>query len=256
VALTARQSIELFHLVFLRAVVARGEDRGLFALKGGCNLRFFFASLRYSEDIDFDVAVVAKGTLRNKVDRLLASPAVRAPLRARGIEIVDVSAPKQTEVTQRWKLGLRVPGHPQLRTKVEFSRRDRVDGTAFEAVRAEVLEPYAIPPFLATHYAVATAIAQKVEALAGRSEPQARDVFDLSLLFAALDAARVAPPRVPEKRRAVAVERARGVSFDEYVSQVVAFLDPGQREVFEGRDTWNAMQDAVVRRLEALDERE
>jgi hypothetical protein len=54
----------------------------------------------------------------------------------------------------------------------------------------------------------------------------------------------------------VAVERALGVSFDEYASQVVAFLDPGQREIFDGRDAWNAMQDAVVRRLEALNERE
>jgi hypothetical protein len=256
VPLTARQSIEFFHLVFLRALVARGEDRGHFALKGGCNLRFFFASLRYSEDIDFDVTVVAKGTLRNKVDRLLASPAVRAPLQARAIEVVDISAPKQTEVTHRWKLGLRAVGHPQLRTKIEFSRRDRVEGAAFDAVRGQVLGPYAMPPFLATHYPVASAIAQKVEALAGRSEPQARDIFDLSLLFAALDAARAAPPRVTEKRRAAAVERAVSVSFDEYTSQVVAYLDPGQREVFDGRDAWNAMQDAVVRRLEALDERE
>ena len=53
-ALSARQSIELFHLVFLRALVAKGEDKTLIALKGGCNLRFYFDSVRYSEDIDFD----------------------------------------------------------------------------------------------------------------------------------------------------------------------------------------------------------
>ena len=35
VVFTARQHVELFHLVFLRALVARGEDKGLFALKGG-----------------------------------------------------------------------------------------------------------------------------------------------------------------------------------------------------------------------------
>jgi hypothetical protein len=50
-------------------------------LKGGSNLRFFFRSVRYSEDIDFDVIVVAKGTLKKKVDRLLRSPTVIAPLR-------------------------------------------------------------------------------------------------------------------------------------------------------------------------------
>jgi hypothetical protein len=36
VALSVRQSTELFHLVFLRALVAKGEDKSLVALKGGC----------------------------------------------------------------------------------------------------------------------------------------------------------------------------------------------------------------------------
>jgi predicted nucleotidyltransferase component of viral defense system len=32
--------------------MSRAEDKTLYALKGGCNLRFFFDSVRYSEDID------------------------------------------------------------------------------------------------------------------------------------------------------------------------------------------------------------
>ena len=84
-ALSVRQSIELFHLVFLRALVAKGEDTSLVVLKGGCNLRFFFGSVRYSEDMDLDVVVIAKGTLKNKVERLLQSPAVTAPLKMYGI---------------------------------------------------------------------------------------------------------------------------------------------------------------------------
>ncbi|MGH7269049.1 MAG: nucleotidyl transferase AbiEii/AbiGii toxin family protein [Polyangiaceae bacterium] len=250
--LTARQHVEFFHLVFLRALVARGEDKALFTLKGGCNLRFFFGSMRYSEDIDIDVTVVAKRTLENKVDRLLRSPTVVAPLQTRGIEVVDVSAPKQTETTQRWKAGLRSASFPDpLRTKVEFSRRTRVEGAGFEAVEGPILRPHGLSPFLATHYRAATAVAQKIQALAGRSAPQARDVFDLNHLFAtttedvSLTAVDVA--RVP-----AAIERAMGLSFDEYSSQVVAYLDPDQRELFESRDAWNAMQDTVVSRLEAL----
>lgn len=57
-----------------RALVAKGDDKGLIALKGGCNLRFFFGSVRYSEDMDLDVVVIAKETLKNQVDRLLKSP--------------------------------------------------------------------------------------------------------------------------------------------------------------------------------------
>jgi hypothetical protein len=43
-----RQAIEIFHLLFLRAFGAR-VDKALFALKGGCNLRFFLKSIRYSK---------------------------------------------------------------------------------------------------------------------------------------------------------------------------------------------------------------
>ncbi len=251
-ALSARQHVELFHLVFLRALVARGEDKGLFALKGGCNLRFFFRSVRYSEDIDLDVTVVAKATLQKNIDRLLQSPTVLAPLRVRGIELVEVSAPKQTDTTQRWKAGLRAAAFPiPLRTKIEFSRRDRVEGAAFEAIEGDFLRPYALSPFPATHYATTAAVVQKIQALAGRSEPQARDVFDLNHLLA-MPGAAGGLPAAGRARVPVAIERAMGISFDEYASQVVAYLDPEQREIFASRDAWNAMQDAVVSRLEAL----
>ena len=46
-----RQAVELFHLLFLRQL-ASGADRARIALKGGCNLRFYFGSVRYSEDLD------------------------------------------------------------------------------------------------------------------------------------------------------------------------------------------------------------
>jgi predicted nucleotidyltransferase component of viral defense system len=251
-ALSARQHVELFHLVFLRALVARGEDKGLFALKGGCNLRFFFGSVRYSEDIDLDVTVMAKGTLKAKVDRLLRSPAVLAPLRIHGIELVDISAPKQTDTTQRWKAGLRAIAFPvPLRTKIEFSRRHDLHGAAFEALDGDFLRPYSMSAFLAMHYATKAAVAQKIQALAGRAEPQARDVFDLNQLLATPGGA-ADPPAADRARIPQAIERAMSISFDEYASRVVAYLDPEQREIFASRDAWNTMQDAVIARLEAF----
>lgn len=48
--MSLRQSIELFHLVFLRALSAKGEDEALVALKGGSNL--------------FDVAYLSAGRSR------------------------------------------------------------------------------------------------------------------------------------------------------------------------------------------------
>lgn len=252
-ALSARQAVELFHLVFLRALVAKGEDKALIALKGGCNLRFYFSSVRYSEDIDFDVTVISKGTLKNKVDRLLVSPLVVTPLATRGIRVVETSTPKQTETTQRWKAGLHVEGLDiPVRTKIEFSRRGEIVGAPFQAVDQTALRPYGLTPFLATHYATGAAVAQKIHALAGRTEPQARDVFDLNLLLARPDAEALVLTAPQRAWVDGAIDRAMGISFDDFTSQVVSYLDPTQAELFADVTAWNAMQDAVVARLEAL----
>jgi hypothetical protein len=48
------------------------------------------------------------------------------------------------------------------------------------------------------------------------------------------------------------MERAAGISFAEYASQVVAFLDPDQKELFDQRAAWNVMQSTVLERLESL----
>jgi len=243
----------MFHLVFLRALTANSKDKNLIALKGGCNLRFYFGSVRYSEDMDLDVAVIAQGTLRNKVNRLLQSPLVASPLKAQGVEVIDASAPKQTPTTQRWKVGLSarhiaVP----LRTKVEFSRRDATGDVVFEAVDRELLRPYGLTQVLATHYTLRAAIHQKLHALAGRAEPQARDVFDLHLLFARAEAFPLAlsPTEAPTLLRAL--ENAMSISFEDYRSQVVAFLDPEQESLYSGRADWDALQRTVLERLEAL----
>jgi predicted nucleotidyltransferase component of viral defense system len=252
-ALSARQTIEMFHLVFLRALVAKGEDKSLFVLKGGCNLRFFFGSVRYSEDIDIDASIVATGTLKNKIERLLVAPMVVGSLKSRSIEIVDVSAPKQTDTTQRWKVGLRASGVAvPLRTKIEFSRRRSPIDTAFDTVNREVLTPYALTPFLATHYVLTGAIFQKIHALSDRSEPRARDIFDLNHLFARRGGQPLEPSSEQRPWLARAIDHAMGISFDEYSSQVVAFLDPSQRQLFEGHPAWDAMQTAVIEHLESL----
>jgi hypothetical protein len=250
---SVRKSVELFHLLFLRQLCV-GADRSHFTLKGGCNLRFFFASVRYSEDMDLDVSVLNQGTLKNKVDRLLASPALQLPLKASGIALVDVSAPKQTDTTQRWKLGLKVEGHSApLRTKVEFSRRSRNGSveTAIEPVRGELAREYAVQPPVVNHYLAPAALVQKILALAGRPQTQARDVFDLQVLRATLPTLPHLTP-VVKKQLPLAIERSMSLSYDDYLSQVVAYLSADQAPAFRDRQTWDAMQLEIVEMLEAL----
>lgn len=52
--LTRAQRIELFHLAFLE-MLSKRLDLSRYVLKGGANLRYFFGSVRYSEDIDIDL---------------------------------------------------------------------------------------------------------------------------------------------------------------------------------------------------------
>jgi predicted nucleotidyltransferase component of viral defense system len=252
-SLDPQSAAEVFHLVFLRGLLARVEDKSLVSLKGGCNLRFFFGSIRYSEDIDLDVAVISRNTLRKKVDALLRAPLVTAPLKAHGIELVDVSAPKQTDTTQRWKVGLRLSDREEtVRTKIECSRRNAMTGSAFEAVGSSVVSSYGLPPFLATHYRLPEAIVQKIRALHGRKHPQARDVFDLHVLFSLPNAVRDLAVRVGSVLSG-AMDRAMGISFDDYRAQVVAYLDPAQAEPFASREAWDLMQSFVIERLEQLE---
>lgn len=60
---TPRQQREIFHLLFLERLL-KIADPGLFVLKGGANLRYFFNSPRYSEDMDLDVLGGSVATLK------------------------------------------------------------------------------------------------------------------------------------------------------------------------------------------------
>lgn len=115
-----RQIVEQFHLIFLNQL-GQKLDKKLYALKGGCNLRFYFNSIRYSEDMDLDVQTIATLTLRNKVNQILNADSFQRILTARNIILRHYSEPKQTETTQRWKLDLRLPNSSAaINTRIEI----------------------------------------------------------------------------------------------------------------------------------------
>ena len=121
--LTQVQYVELFHLLLLTHL-EQTMDKRFHALRGGCNFRFFFGSVRSSEDIDFDVEKLDVEEVRSRVNRVLASKSFRQTLAVRDMEIEHVTEAKQTGTTQRWKFGLLTPvSATPAPTKVEFSRR-------------------------------------------------------------------------------------------------------------------------------------
>lgn len=243
-----RQAVELFHLLFLHAFGAR-VDRGRYVLKGGCNLRFYCRSIRYSQGMDFDVRTMSVATLRNHIERVLAGPALSQLLQTHGLVLEGHTAPKQTETTQRWKLSVRrADAVRPVPTKIEFSRRRLDEGAEFAPVDPAILRRYRLYPVLAQHYGLTPALMQKVAALAGRGETQARDVFDLKLL---LDQGAQAGAGLG-KLIPAAIEKAMSVGYDQFAGQVLAYLEPEYQEHYRARQVWESLQDDVVRHLERL----
>ena len=78
-------------------------------------------------------------------------------------------------------------------------------------------------------------------------------MFDLNLLLARADAQGL---RLTASQRAWipdAIGHAMHISFAEYRSRVVSYLDPQQLELYQEKSAWDSMQAEVVSRLEALE---
>ncbi len=249
--LSQAQATECFHLAFLQVLGAR-VNRNHYALKGGANLRYFFDSHRYSEDIDFDVVFGEGWKLRDQVREILKSPALLLLLRSSQIAIAQVNESKQTQTTQRWKLLLASPTVPRhISTKIEFSRRNGDQRWQLDPVPERVVEPYALRPPTILHYLAPAATEQKIDALALRTETQARDVFDLELLFRAQPDA-VARGAVANDRLQAAIERALELPFTAFQDQVIPFLEAAIADTYDAPAVWRQIQEYVGDRLTGL----
>lgn len=244
--LPAAQAIEYFHLAFLQVLQVR-LDQEAYVLKGGTNLRYFFDNQRYSEDIDLDTVGIEVWALEEKVDGVLASPALRTLLRTGGLAVGEPSKPKQTDTTQRWKVPLELDGRANpLRTKIEFSRRSAEQRLVLEAVPERIVAPYALRAPTVRHYLIDAATEQKVAALAGRSETQARDVFDLELL---LRRQAGAPLGLTAALCEQAARRALELPFEAFRDQVIPFLDSDVAELYSSTESWQQIRNYVVEQL-------
>ncbi|MCI0652634.1 MAG: nucleotidyl transferase AbiEii/AbiGii toxin family protein [Planctomycetes bacterium] len=149
------QEVEVFHLLFLRALETR-LDRKCYVVKDGVNLRSWFGSARYSEDLDLDAVSIESYILGERVDYLLGSAAFRTLLTSQSLCVTRATKPKQTETTQRWKLEIVGPsGRLPLHTKIEFSRRASDEPYTLEPARPEIVQAYGLPAPTANHHAAA-----------------------------------------------------------------------------------------------------
>lgn len=238
---------EIFHLEFLRWM---GRKMGAenYALKGGVNLRFFFNSFRYSQDMYLDVSGIKVDTLKGTVMKILEARSFQEPFKAFGVEKIippDISRAKQTETTQRFKVHLITSAGEDLFTKVEFSRRDYKGGIIVQPISDVVLRAYKLPPLVCPHYSDEAAVLQKIEALAMRSAVQARDVFDLYILIPQAGAItkQSGNYRLPSMLLLdKAKENALEISFEQFRDTVVSYLAPEDREVYDKAAAWEEIK--------------
>ena len=254
--LSDTQIREVFHFYFLDRLL-KLSDPSLYILKGGVNLRFFFKSPRYSEDMDIDVLAGGVGTLKKNGYKILNERAFRRSLRSFDVADVEINDPakaKQTDTTQRFRLGLVTSAGHRLPTKVEFSRRnDGKDGDSETAlVDAEIARVYRKLAYRCPHYTGAAAVAQKLRALAGRPVTQARDVFDLAILIRGGHGPQAPWSTLLSKNDyAKALDCLMGLGWEDYEGQVVEYLDDDSRDEFGGRPAWERLQNQILTELEA-----
>ena len=117
---------EGFHVVLLRALAERLQGRD-WVLKGGTNLRLYFGSIRFSEDIDLDVGKDVGGTMQRAIPATLADGDVQRRLQALGIlqsSLIGGRSSKSTDTTLRYKIELVGRGGIRPPTKIDVSYRD------------------------------------------------------------------------------------------------------------------------------------
>ena len=244
---------ELFHLECLRALGRRLPPAG-YAVKGGVNLRLFFRSCRYSEDMDLDVFGVGIESVKKAVMGMLGSKALLDTLKPFGIRQVvasDLAKAKQTQTAQRFKVHLITVAGEDLFTKIEFSRRGMQDGVLVEPIPVAVFRPYQIPSFLASHYDVYAAVSQKIGALAGRSVVQARDIFDLYVLNSQVPSGK-AKALASAGKITEAVKNLYSVTFEQFRDTVVAYLDYEDQAAYASPAAWDGLKLQVAEFLEGL----
>ena len=245
---------EAFHIEFLRWF-ARKIKPDYYALKGGVNLRFFFNSFRYSEDMDLDISAIRVDVLRDTVMTILQSASFQDSLKPFGIDKIlppDIAKAKQTQTTQRFKVHLIAPGGEDFFTKIEFSHRGFKGDRAVESVSNSILREYKLSPLLVSHYNLISAITQKIEALAARTVIQARDIFDLYVLSSQFNSFKAEKIKIHNGKIKKAYERIFGINFGQFRDTVIVYLSKEDQGAYNSRSLWDEVKLKVANFIEEL----
>lgn len=245
---------EIFHLEFLKWF-GRKVKPGQYAIKGGANMRFFFNSFRYSEDMDLDIRGVSIGALKAAVIGILEAGSFKASLKPFGIGDVvgpDMTKAKQTETTQRFKAHLLTLSGEDLFTKLEFSRRGFKGEIIVQPVSDIILRLYKLAPLLVPHYDSSATIIQKIIALATRAAIQARDVFDIYILSSQYKPSKVRAINIQTSKLKKACENIFEISFEQFRDTVISYLSLEDQGLYNSESSWDEIKLKTANFIEEL----
>ncbi len=253
---TPLQLREIFHLEFLRWF-SKKVKTNYYVLKGGVNLRFFFNSFRYSEDMDLDIQTIKVEELRDVVMKILQSISFQDSLRSFRIERVippDIKKAKQTQTTQRFKIHLITATNEDLFTKVEFSRRGFKGNNITEPISDYILRAYKLPPLIVSHYDIQSTIIQKIEALSTRAVTQARDIFDLYTLnsqYVSHNTNHI-NIKINKTKLTKASENVLEMSFEQFRDTVLSYLSSEEQSMYNSSSLWDEVKLKVADFIEEI----
>lgn len=250
--LTAIQAREAVHVLLLRRL-QQVQDARAVILKGGVNLRLFHGSPRYSEDIDLDGVPGARLAIRSTIRGIFGDRDFARSLARLGLRGVDPGEGpnKDTETTFRYKFHVLASGDQSYGTKIEISFRERNETDPFEIATPPSNRVGRYLPegdkIRVQRYGRPAAVRQKIEALAGRTRIQPRDIFDIHVLLRDEEGGR--PPlidfladNIDSNILELARERALALQYPEYESLVVRFLEDEVRQEYRSQERWDHLR--------------
>ena len=173
-----RESLEreLVQARVLSAIFSRTVKEQV-VLKGGMAMRSLFGSVRYTKDIDLGQNQLQSIGALQRVMRSAIAEATTGFL-----DNVEVSEPKQTDTTARWKISGQTSRGTNIALTIEVSRRGVPTG--YITSKLYVPPPEALCTTVAIDvYSVEAIAASKVFCLANPNRTAPRDLYDLDLLI-------------------------------------------------------------------------
>lgn len=170
----------------LLSAMFRGHARQVI-LKGGLAMRQIYQSPRLTKDVDLSAA---PGISTAAVAKTIMT-AIDSTLQSGFLEDFKVTAPKQTDVTQRWKVNGRISGGESVvQLTIEVSHRGAPPEEHIATMTVVPMFDHQVSPAIVQVFTPIALAASKVAALVDPKRNAPRDVYDLDVLVSM----RVEPP--------------------------------------------------------------